>query len=89
MGLGTTALVIDQMATTTEAFVPALGIVSFAPPTIGLSPASMYTSLTTAWGGPGFITVPGYAAHPGYRLRLDVASAATATSWGRLKHLYR
>lgn len=49
----------------------------------------MYASIPTAWGGPGFITVPGYAAHPGYRLELDVASAVTATSWGRVKHLYR
>lgn len=89
LALETTTLVIDQMMTVAPEEPQDLGIVSFAPVVVGSSPASMYTSFPTEWGGPGFITVPGYAANPGYRVKLDVASAVTATSWGRVKHLYR
>lgn len=87
--LETRTLVIEQEMTIDDANVVEFGVVSFAPPTVGSSPASMYTSLGTQWGDAGFITIPGYACNPGYRLILDTVDAATATSWGRVKSLYR
>lgn len=87
--IGTQTIVIEQSMTISDDLVTEFGIVSFTPPTVGSSPASMYTTLTTQWGGPGFITIPGYACNPGYRLLLDTADAATPTSWGRVKRLYR
>jgi len=77
-------LVVKQRVLSSPGFPAAgLGVSSFTPPGVGSSPASLYSSQG------GFFTIPDDPGDIGYRLVADVVSAATASSWGRLKRLYR
>jgi hypothetical protein len=68
-----------------------LGIVSLNPPAVGASPTAMYVESATIGGGvPGFYVFGSGPANPGHQIVSDTDAVPTrATSWGRIKNLYR
>lgn len=81
-----TTIVAQQTVTQVAGNVTQLGVATFAHVAIGESPASMYLETSVIPGGFYELVPPD---NPGYRLTLVDAVAVHATSWGRVKELYR
>jgi hypothetical protein len=66
-----------------------LGVVSLDPPSIGTSTPQMYIDAPPT-GPPGFYTITGQHANPGYRVNVIPPPVSThSTTWGRIKNLYK
>ena len=65
-----------------------LGVASLDPVTIGLGTASMYINSSTI-GAPGFYSIVAGNSNPGYRINALQAVPTEATTWGKVKSLYR
>jgi hypothetical protein len=89
INLTTTDIVVIQQASNVAGGASRLGIASMDPPTIGSSIAQMYINSSTV-GPPGFYTITGQNANPGYLVNVIPPPVPTKpTSWGRIKGLYR
>jgi hypothetical protein len=84
-----TDVIVTQKVLAFTGTATRLGIVSLDPPSVGGSTPQMYID-SPPTGPPGFYTITGQIANPGYRINVIPPPVPNnPTSWGRIKNLYR
>jgi hypothetical protein len=91
INLNVTDIIMTQKVTAKTGTANRLGIVSFDPPTVGSSAASMYISSATIGGGvPGFYTFSNGPANPGYKVTVTTPTVGVEpATWSAMKGLFQ
>jgi hypothetical protein len=88
INLNVNDIVVTQTVVSKTGPASRLGVVSLDPIAIGLSLASMYINSSTI-GPAGYYTLGAVNANPGYRINALQAVRTEASTWGKVKALYR
>jgi hypothetical protein len=89
INLNVNDIVVTQTITSKTGTANRLGVASLDPVTLGLSLNTMYINSSTI-GPSGYYTLgAGINANPGYRINALQAVPTEATTWGKVKSLYR